>query len=320
MVVELYDFIAQVRLEYQASGEVIPLPNRGPHVSRADFVRLSSLKMCRRAHTFSKARTTPSNPAVLGENDPDKAWLMDHGNYVAPMIQAPLYWKSARTLDMSFKPEEDVIDYELMAAGRMDGLLIWKPDGKHYEERVLEIKDTEGLAKRSVGEPKLSYAYQGLAACMIEEISHLSIITCSHWNYHVWNVVALGGRPENGFQVQDRWGTPYVPLIKREPNWNVPEMLNFDAVREEIRLLREDMEQFKRIGSDPTKMVTPPIADPLNDPGCWQCVWKADKGTKKRAGMAEVNCEFAGYCHGLTNTTYPIEKVEDGGYQFINDF
>lgn len=306
---DLKSLIIEARTAYRKSGEKVTLPHR-EHVHTPGYVRLSALGNCALLHGFEKLGVEPDFPELTAEHDYRKAWLMDHGNYVAEMIQEALYWYMAKPeAKYGFSPELAISDDELKVVGRIDGILYdWEDTRKRH---IIEIKDTEGIEKRSVGEPKLSYCLQALGYCMVTGISHASIVTVSKWGFNVYDLIPI----EKGrYELRDENGYKY-----RGPSWmedfNDPDTLSFARVKHEIEMLHANM-----MAVEGGYTVVPPIKDPLNHPQGWLCGRHAVKPTKTKQGVMYVNCPFAKRCHGWTKTSYNTEKTEDGKYAVVSDF
>lgn len=283
-----------------------------PHEpSGVAYMRPSSLGMCALKHAYDKLGVEPDFPELTPEQNPAKAWLMDHGSYVAPMIQEALLYLNASEPEYSFSAEVPFVSNDYHLAGRLDGLL--EVDGVQY---VLEIKDTEGMVQRSVGEPKLAYALQLLSYMMVMGISHGFIITVSKWGFNCYEVrpEAWPG-PSFGHAIYDQWGNRYEPPAWFGADWNTPDVLNFDRVKAEIQKLSDTVETVQRLQKSTTQYSLAPITDPLNDPQGWLCFRTLDKGTKARNRLVTPNCPFAGRCHGVHNKEYEAVKV-DGRYEF----
>lgn len=252
----------------------------------------------------------------------DNEWLMSHGNYVAPMIQLPLMHYAMKHLGVAFSPEhivEGAAEYDGYSTqpyqGKLDGLLM--VDGQSY---VVEIKDTEGMVKRSIGEPSLRYCLQVLAYKLLIAGDHnpAFIITCSKWGYSVYELRWVG----NGFMVYDQWGKAYMPPAYMG-DWNNPTNLNYVEVIKRINKKQALIDNVRaatgRWQTDVIKFLVEDnkIADPLTDKEKgWLCVWHYDKATKTRGGEARPNCPFAQRCHGLENRVYTTQKTDGGGYEF----
>lgn len=296
--------IEQARQRYREDGVTLHLPSRN-HVESV-YPRASSLGLCPLQSAYQKAKIKPDY-ATFSENN----WLMDHGNYVAPMVQLPLmYWAMVND-DTSFQPEVPFISHEYRVAGRLDGLLSEVWDEQPYY-CVIEIKDTEGKAMRSVGEPTLRYGLQTLVYMMVMGISQGAVVTCSKWDYSVWNLQ----QEDKGFRFYDEDHVPYSPSYGY--NWNTPAHLNFDSLKTELNLLNEYLNAV-RPGTpaviapilEGDGKIIPPIVDPLNDSMGWLCLRKENPNSKKKEGWARPNCLWCQRCHGLEDKFYTTIKDGD---------
>lgn len=311
----LKSLIAEARSQYRASGVKLHLPHRD-HVSTPGYVRLSALDGCPLQHAYEKLKVEPDFPELTPEGDPSKAWIMDHGNYVAPMIQEALMWWAMHNAFYGFAPEVPVISHELKAVGRIDGVLLHEElmigGGTRTHKRILEIKDTEGVEKRSIGEPKLSYCLQALAYCLLTGIEHASIITVSKWGYNVYDLEPVS---EGRYRLLFDDGTPYSAPVWME-GFNNTDTLSFDRVKQELQRLHDYM-----VDADDERNLHPPVApiQPVNDLKSWLCARVLDKGTKTRHRTIRPNCPWAGRCHGLQNKVYEVEKLDDGTSRIVRE-
>lgn len=309
----LYELIERARSQYKT--KKIHLPEQ--HYDRQKYaMHPSELGYC---DLKSALQASGLPPDYEMENE----WLMDHGNYVAPMIQEPLMLYAMQHPDIAFIPEHIMEGAAMwdgystqMYQGKADGLLYY--EGEPY---ILEIKDTEGVIKRSVGEPSIKYCMQSMAYKLLADGSLNSsfIITCSKWGFSVYELRWVG----TGFMLFDRWGKPYeVPAWSKE-DWNTPAHLNYveviKAINKKQALIdraRAARERWAAVDIDEL-VFDNKIKDPLNDKEQgWLCVWHYDKGTKTRGGEAKPNCPFAKRCHGWENVTLLTQKSASGGYEF----
>lgn len=305
-MINVKSIIEQARRRYKQDGVTLHLPFRS-HIESL-YPRASSLGLCPLQSAYQKART-PSDYGTFEANE----WLMDHGNYVAPMIQLPLMYWAMVNETVAFQPEVPFIDHSHKVAGRLDGLLTvitemfdtTTGEGYRNDRCVIEIKDTEGKAMRSVGEPNLRYAYQTMVYMLVTGISQGTIITCSKWDYNVWNLQ----EEDKGFRVYNEAGLPYFPAYGY--NWNTPYDLNFDKVKEELVSLNQYLDMVKAINNGSEVKPIPPITDPLNDPMGWLCLRKENPTSKKKDGWARPNCQWCKQCHGLEDKFYPTIKLGD---------
>lgn len=298
---DMDSFIGIARREYYASGVRLALPQRPYTPSASTVARPSALGGCLLQLAYEKTGTAPQLPALTPEQDSGKAWLMDHGNYVAQMVQEPLMYYAMTHPNVTFKPEVPINN--LGMAGAIDGIL--SVAGETY---ILEIKDTEGMMKRSVGEPRKSHALQVIAYMMMTGISLGYIVTCSKWNFHSYEVREVNPKQ---YMVFDNRGKQYAPA-KWMPNWNTPGELNQQAVLDAVSKYQHFVERIQDGGTPP-----PPI-QPLNEDNSFYCFWHHTKPTKTtgKLGEGEPNCPFARGCHGLENRTYKTKNKEGGGYEF----
>lgn len=310
---ELYELIETARQDYK--GYKVHLPEQ--YYDRAAYdMHPSEIGLCDLKSALTAARV---NADYNVRND----WLLDHGNYVAPMIQEPLMLYAMKNSSIAFHPEAILVgngEYDGYSTqvyqGKADGLLT--VDGVQY---ILEIKDTEGQIKRSVGEPSLRYAMQLLAYKLLAGANHnpAFIITCSKWGHSVYELRWVG----NGFMVYDQWGNIY-----QEPawanDWNNPSVLNYVEVIRKINkkqalidLAKVARERWKSSEID-LLVQQAKVADPLNDrEQGWLCMWHYDKPKSAKArGEARPNCEFAQRCHGFQNQVHVTKKADGGGYEF----
>lgn len=312
---DVKSIIEAARRRYRQDGVVLHLPHRD-HVE-SPYPRASSLGLCPLQSAYQKAKT-PADYKVFSEN----TWLMDHGNYVAPMVQLPLMYWAMTQETFAFEPEKPFISHEHQVAGRLDGLLthiVQMSDtetGEGYlnERCVIEIKDTEGKAMRSVGEPTLRYGLQTLVYMMVFDVSQGAVVTCSKWDYAVWTL----RQEDKGYRFYDEADLPYFPSYGA--NWNTPQFLSLEAVKAELKVLNRylDYAKSQQVGvvhegdALPTpKLVLPPIADPLNDPMGWLCLRKENPTSRKKEGWARPNCLWCKHCHGLEDQFYTTVKNGD---------
>jgi len=293
-VIDVRSVILEARRLYRLSGTRLNLPTR-EHVSSPSDIRPNSLGLCALKAAYEKAGT-PSDYPNAPEDD-TTFWIMEHGNYVAPMIQEPLM-HYAMVSEVAFVPEApvkaNVLGYNI--SGRADGLL--SADGQSC---VIEIKDTEGKAARSVGEPQLRYVWQTLVYMLALSIPQGAIITVGKWGWHVWDIVPR----DHGYIVLDKDGNPYRPLYGDQ--WNNPGRINVQALR---GLLNEHDAYMKAVHSVSGYPI-PPI-DPLNGDMRWLCVhhWELPKITKGEMveGRLSPSCPFAKRCHGFEDRNYATIK------------
>lgn len=286
------------------------LPQRD-HVS-SPYVRASSMGLCPLQGAYEKLSVAPDLPRIK-ENE-DTHWLMDHGSYVAEMVQESLMYYAMVHTGFAFEPEHPFIDDTLQVAGRLDGILDVAEfrDGLYSSEScVIEIKDTEGKKARSVGEPTLRYAYQTLLYMLVTGIKQGAIVTVSKWTWTVWDLVPVG----KGFVIM-RNGEPYHSVVKNWVNWNTPEQLNFHEVKKELARQHNYLYQVnlmqRALKEDPTFDVKPKAPfDPFNDDMSWLCTWQDKPTSRTPEGTAQPNCAWCKSCHGLEDRTYKTERVGD---------
>lgn len=296
---DLKQLIDTAREEYK--GVKIHLPSRNRE-SYPDTIRPSSMDGCPLQHAYEKNKREPDFPDYK-----PNTWLMEHGSYVAPMIQEPLMYYAMRHRDIAFEPEVPVTDLKLGVHGYADGIL-----SMNGIDIIIEIKDTEGKERRSVGEPRLSHCLQALTYCLVEKKTFASIITCSKWNYALYHLLPVD---DGKYILTKDDGTTYQ-IPSYYDNWNTPEILSFGNVRKQIDDLKMWMDEEKKAYHYGLHVI-PPIQDPLNHPKGWLCVNHATKPTKTKNGMSFVNCPFAKTCHGLENEFNNTQKDPEKGYVFI---
>lgn len=283
--------IKDARKRYKDDGVTLSLPTRNH--SHSSYTRASSLGLCPLMAARQKLATPSDYPKMA--DDEDRDWLMDHGNYVAPMVQIPLLYYASITEGISFQPELPFEDATLEVAGRLDGLLT-----QGNEKAVIEIKDTEGKTARSVGEPTLRYVWQTLVYMKAFNVPQGAIVTVSKWTWTVWDLLPVG----KGYQVS-RKGTPYAP--KWGENWNNPKTINDLNFHAEVQKYRDYLEDEKK---RPFRELPVPIQDPLNDPMGWLCVWQDKPTTRTPMGTVQPNCQWCKSCHGLEDKTYKTFKLD----------
>lgn len=310
---DLDKLITEARREYRKANVRLTVPQPPYQPSGTEYVRASSLGLCPLQHAYQKLKIEPDFPELTLEENTESAWIVDHGSYVAPMIQEPLMWYAMTHGNYGFIPEYPVLSKEHHLSGRLDGLLWRESDGESY---ILEIKDAEGQQYRSIAEPKLQYALQTLAYMMVTGISRAFIITCSKWGWNSFEILPQG----DGFRLWFRdkiWEPP-----SWQENFNTPDILNFETVKakiDEARAYAGIVAQDSYGDQLPAELV--PIPDPLNRPLGWLCVHHFDKAKRTKAGKetfgaAVPNCPFAKRCHGLENRVYQTRKT-DNGYEFV---
>lgn len=286
--------IRRARLAYRQSGAKIHLPTRD-RTAPNTLVRASSLGLCPLQAAYQKLEIKPDLADVA--DNPDKAWLMDHGNYVAPMVQEALMWYAMSEIGYAFEAEKPFTNTVLGVSGRLDGLLTYSA-GLEPQKCVIEIKDTEGKANRSIGEPQLRYALQLLVYMLSTGCDQGAIVCVSKWTWTTWTM-----RPINrGYMIFDDHDRPYTPAYGT--NWNVAYDLTEARLLEELDLQKKYMDTVAEHGK-----ADPPY-DPFNDPMSWLCTWQEKPTARKKEGWAKPNCGYAKRCHGLDDKTYTTEKVD----------
>lgn len=290
--IDLDTIIRLARRRYRKDGVRLSMPEQPYIPSGTDYVRASSLGLCKTQAAYEKVGREPDFPELTIDGNDNKQWITDHGSYVAPMIQLPLMYLATVTPNISFIPELPFKNEDLKLVGRLDGLLTIGSTTV-----ALEIKDAEGQQKRSIATPKYQYAIQTLAYMLHFGLSHSFIVTASKWGWGTYTIQPEG----RGFRIYESNGEVWQPPVW-QTNFNNPDVLNFDTVKKHIEDMHQAIEQAKAGRIEPA-------LDPLNDDLSFLCMsqWekpKAYKNGNKKDGEASPNCPFAGTCHGLRNRRY----------------
>lgn len=263
--------------EYRKANAKLALPYYERQPSASNTLRPSSLGLCPLKAAFDKHNVEPDFPDKTIQSDAGASWITSHGNYVAPMIQEPLMWFAMTSEKIAFQPELPVAGEwrGFKVSGRIDGYL-----SHHLESCVVEIKNSEGKAARSKGEPQLRYVWQTLLYMQLLNVQQGAIVIANKWGYDVWDLLPQGER-----YVLSSKGVPYTPPYG--VNWN--EKITLEALEQELRLFERYNELVGRVKQEASisgydnlyGTIKPPIEDPLNHPLGWLCVKQWERPTAK---------------------------------------
>lgn len=309
----VHELVTYAYLKYQRERVKIHLPHRD-YVTTPGSVRLSSFNSCYLKAAYDKVGTPPDFPELTPEKNISTAWILAHGNYVAPMVQEALLYLAMTDPDVNFEAELPVVGTigGILVSGRLDGLLSYRNSSGERISTVIEIKDTEGYERRSVGDPKLAYCLQALSYCQVTGTSDASIICVSKWGFNTYDLRPTASDPRE-YLLYDRFGNVWQPTAYWMENFNNPSQLSHHNLLEQLIQLREYQDTVAVGLTAPTV----PFPDPVNHPKGWYCIRHLQKPTKTKDGLMVPNCPHAGKCHGLENRQYTTEKQADGSITFV---
>lgn len=295
----IHQIISDAEFEYdpQETRMIIPVRNIRHH---PDKVRASELDSCELKHAYSK-RGVKGIPEVMDQNRSLKH-LFKMGEYAAYLIQESLMYKALRNPHMSFMPEVDLHNDHMKLAGRADGVLKF-----NNTEWIVEIKNTEGKTKRSVGDCRYSYALQTIAYMLMAGIDNGVIITTSKWKVSTYEVrrqkQILKDQKNASFLIYDE----NDEILDK--TWNNIDDLSYqslmDKVDTRLNVMTDVSDWLVDLSYSEDEVAPPkrPIEDPFNDPNGWQCFWKFDEGRHVRPPLrpakAIMNCPYADMCYGI---------------------
>lgn len=330
MPLDVRKFVQDARDFYDSKGKppiVLPL---GERASNPETVRLSQLTSCELQHALSKAKFEHTNPETMNYH------LFDVGEAVAEIFQKSMLFYAQSSLDYAVEVEGNVEVEAIQGLGRYDALVTYRevnPLGEtETHQMIIELKNTEGFIKRSVGEPKDSYAFQCLAYIMATGIPHASIITASKWQWQVWYLKPVDYSDlEKGYQLFDEWGNLYEP--KWGDNWNTPENLNFATAKQRSDVMLEYMGYVNLWLTNkehyPHPRMIRPIDNPLDTERNIWCTRIADKGKKTDRGgtpprpkTVHPNCEYFSFCWNKANINDSgvVEVIEVDGTEYLDGY
>lgn len=329
MNIDLRAVLQRALDEYENAGRPAVVIS-SEHESDPETVRLSQLVSCELAHGLSKNRIPHTNPETLNYH------MFRVGESVAEIFQKAMIFHAQNHTGIAASAEQSVHVPGIGGLGRYDLLLTYQEidplDGDVYDDKVvIEIKNTEGFIKRSIGEPRDSYALQTIAYIMgmqDQGVKHGAIVTASKWAWQVYYVVPVDYlNLEAGFVVNDEYGNRYEPNYGTD--WNTPEYLSFNTIRERAEVMHDIMGQVAVWQDQPELFPEPinfrPIDNPLNtDRQIW-CTRVADKGKKTDRGgtpprpkTVVPSCEYFDICwpNAVRNDsdTINVEVVDDIEY------
>jgi hypothetical protein len=308
-MISIQQIISDAEFQYkpQETRMTIPVDVRSSH---SDTIRPSALGKCPLAHAYSKAKVEGIYKVKDGNRGLQHLFKM--GEYAAMLIQESLMYYAMRSAEVSFLPEVEFYDETLGIAGRADGVIEVNRGFGVIERAVIEIKNTEGQQKRSIGPCSESYALQTIAYMIMGNFDKGYVVTTSKWKvvtYEIKRRKPLGSKSgdqtRDSFIVYDEDGEVY------DKPWNNLESLSYAGVELSVGERKEYMTEVNNVvvskdySDDPDTIPWPypPIQDPLNHPDGWQCFWMFDKGRHKRpplrAAKCTMKCEYADKCHGV---------------------
>lgn len=301
IAVRIHEMYYSYLLAMRNGTERIPLPVT-PHTGKGRHLLYpSSLGKCPLQSRWKREGKAPTWEPKEWEKE-NSFHLMEQGNRVAEVLQEALVWKMGYPssedrefyngdggcpplgetvfLTPGFVPEATIHDEKLGVRGRIDGLIVDGKNPKHWT--ILEIK------ARSPGRrPKFGDAMQTLTYMLSTGCHSAAIVTIERFKIKVWPLIARG----EGFVVQSEWGDEV------KERWNTPDMLNFDALEEEIQWFKDyrEMDEFS---------LDIPIPDPFNDKlRGWCCAWEWETRPKylktkpSVIGKPKPCCQFWHHCH-----------------------
>lgn len=286
---------SQYSTHLQRGGARQALPPPKPRLF-LEYLHASSLGYCNLQKAYEVFKEEADYPSLLKENNSQKGWLLESGTRQAEKLQEAMLFAYGAAVSI----EHDLVYHAASIAGRCD-ILYTTPSGHKY---VIELKDAEGQAYRSIGEPRYSYLTQVITYMNLSEATGGAIVTMSKWGFNVYDVVLEGNLWFVYFN-----GQRYSPFIKNRENWNVGVSL-----REVGELFEELSETYDDVRNQ--RLITPPIVDPLNDDMGWLCVNQPEKPNRKtgKKGKAYANCPWVRRCHGLS---LEFETEYDGDYIIV---
>lgn len=308
----LIDTIAVARdeyREYKRNGGRMIVPDN--HISNPGYIRMSALDGCSVKHAYEKNKVEPDF-----EMTDSTKHLLEGGEYAAYMIQEALMYYAQTHTNFSFQPEYNIVDKENKLAGRADGLIKYMQDlpfGGEFEESVLlEIKYSEGMIKRSLPTPKLSYVLQCIAYMMGTGIPKTLLIIASKWSYDSAYYITTQSYNDlsSGFVVKH---------AKTGEEYDMGINLTTDEV---VSRAQDFLNQIKKQNDD---QFLQPLG--IQSAKRWMCFSTIRKGTKPkqdgtitRTDELVPNCQFAKRCYGATGKSFHLEyDVEQETFSLPDD-
>jgi len=260
-----------------------------------ELVHASQLGYCEIKSALEQNEVESDFPELEPRNNPNLLWLFENGTRQAEKLQEAMKWKYPR----NFIAEKHYFSIEDDLAGNSDGTYT-DPYGNKY---IIELKDTEGMIHRSVGEPKRGYVLQTLAYMFLAQAAFGVIVTMSRWKFTIYDMV----EEENGWVVYNQ-GRKYTPIGE---DWNTGITLqDLWEARNVVRAARDAVEDDRHHfdGAAPF--------DPISGAMAFLCTRKIYLPTKggprseKKDGLHIANCPWAGRCQALTRNI--ATTLEDG--------
>lgn len=315
-------------LAYSASSET-HLGIVRPRMSNSDHVRPSALDKCplraalEKRHGSEQA-TPPDYPHLFIDSQPSLVWLVNHGVYVAKMLQDAVEWYASQNTGIAASAEVSFSNDELGMTGAID--LMLTVDG---ETSVIEIKNRESPQYRSVGEPRLGDVLQMMSYVETMRVKQAYLVIVSRWGFNVYTLYQKDSLwfLSNRFYMDDE--TKAVKFLDDgrgessifDADWN--NGITMDDLKKRVANIKSyynkvDMYESLMGLSDTSDVNFPeaPIQDPYNNPDGWQCVRAVDKGTygrgskEGRPAKFVPNCPWAFKCQGV-HTEELKKKVKD---------
>lgn len=325
---DVRQLIQDARDAYNAAGKPpIVIPDNYEH--RDDTIRMSAIDSCELEHAFSKAGVPMSNEETMNYH------LFDSGDAMAEIFQKALTWHAGQQVGIAFSAEQNVYVEMLHAFGRYDGLLTYQElvpvtNEMINKQTIIELKNTEGFIKRSVGEPKASYAYQCIGYMMATGATEAAIVTASRWQWQVYYVrpIAIGSTQ---YQVYTENGEIYNPP-KWAGDWNTPEHLSIETMYGRSKIMRHYIDYVNKWLADdtlPHPRTKRPIDNALNHDrdNIW-CTRTLDKGRKTKPARPKTvtpACAYFDICWPDTLYTDEDETIievikDDDGNEYMNGY